>query len=807
MASETGPDEAAAGARRQIKLTPLRLSKRVFLGRSLGTAQLAHERLGKPTALAVFASDALSSVAYATEEILRVLVPAIGLLAFSFVVPISGAVVVVLAILLFSYRQTIKEYPTAGGAYIVTKDNFGLLPAQVAGVALLTDYILTVAVSVSAGVVAVTSAIPSLFPYRVVLAVFFIAVIAWGNLRGVKESGRIFAAPTYIFILSVLILLAVGIARALFGNLEPSTAATAAESGGVVEAAGLFLVLHAFASGGTAATGVEAISNGVPAFKPPEWRNARTTLVWMVCLLGTMFLGLSYLASKLRVVPDPDEKVSVLAQMTREVFGYGGFGRAFFILIQAATMLILVLAANTSFADFPRLASFHAGDNFLPRQFTKRGHRLVFSNGIIALAVVSSAMVIGFQASVTRLIPLYAIGVFTSFTLSQAGMARHHIKKKEPHWKMGVVINGAGAVATGLVDIIVAITKFMHGAWAIIVAVPILVALLVRMNHQYEREANELEEGVGDFVPDKAARHIVIVTVDEIDQKLLTALEFAKTVAPDSIDCIHVADDADRASALESEWNETGPDLDLTIIDSGRNNVPHATAEYVKTKIAGDTTITVVTPGPFKMNWWVRLKKGRTGYRLTRTLAAFPNVNVVVIRDHPGHFQQATFAPGSGRIHIHPRPGHEAIVLVDRIDRSVIRAVRYAQATQPLDLTCLHVAIDPARASEALDTWVSLGIDVPFEVIRCEDRDIGRAISRYVAERSHPRIAVSVIVPRRDYFRLWHRLLHDRTSRSIARDLYEHKNVYAIAVPYYVGPRSGGPAKPSDAAAPAGVAA
>src|SRR3954465_14458018 len=404
--------------------TGYRLKNKV-LGPPLTTDQLEHERLGKPTALAVFASDALSSTAYASEEILRAMVPVIGFLAFTaFLVPITLALVTVLVILTFSYRQTIKAYPSAGGAYIVTKDNLGLLPAQVAGVALLTDYVLTVAVSVSAGVAALYSAVPGTYGWRVPIALAFIAVIAWGNLRGVKESGRIFAAPTYCFIVSMLALIVIGIVRQATGHLDPvppSDPALLVQTSSV----GLFLILHAFASGGAAMTGVEAISNGVPAFKPPEWKNARSTLMWMGGLLGVMFLGLSWLAAHMKVVPSADK--TVISQIAKGVLG----DNVLYFVVQLFTLLILVLAANTSFADFPRLASFHAEDAFMPRQLTKRGHRLSFSNGIIALAIAGAVLVVVFQADVTHLIPLYAIGVFTSFTLSQTGMAIRHLRLHE----------------------------------------------------------------------------------------------------------------------------------------------------------------------------------------------------------------------------------------------------------------------------------------------------------------------------------------------------------------------------------------
>src|SRR5213080_1920327 len=453
--------------------------KRKLLGPPLHTEQLEHERLGKPTALAVFASDNLSSSAYATEEMLRVLIPVIGLSAFALVVPITTALLVVLFFLILSYRQTIKAYPTAGGAYMVTRDNFGLLPAQVAGVALLTDYVLTVSVSVAAGTAAVASAFPMLTPFVVPISISFVVLIAFGNLRGVRESGRVFAVPTYFFIVNMLVLLGWGLYQLMNGGLPEASHRAAGvvhfgqQGNGILLGATLFVVLHAFASGGAAVTGVEAISNGVPAFKKPAWKNARTTLVIMGTLLGAMFLGLSVLASHMHVAPFAEGTPTVISQIGDLVYGGSPLGRLLYFCLQAGTMLILVLAANTSFADFPRLASFHAGDNFMPRQLTKRGHRLVFSNGIIALTAAAIFLVVITRAEVSRLIPLYAIGVFTSFTLSQAGMARHHIRLKEPGWRGGLFVNATGAVLSLVVDVIIAVTKFkppgaILGAWVII---------------------------------------------------------------------------------------------------------------------------------------------------------------------------------------------------------------------------------------------------------------------------------------------------------------------------------------------------
>jgi amino acid transporter len=609
--------------------------KQRILGEALHNDQLAHERLGRPTALAVFASDALSSTAYASEEILRTLlvVGGIGVAAYTKVVPITLAMLGVLVILALSYRQTIKAYPSAGGAYIVTKDNLGLLPAQVAGVALLTDYVLTVSVSVSAGVFALYSAFGGLAPYKVPIAVSFVAILAWGNLRGVKESGRIFAAPTYGFLIAMFVLIGVGLVKAALGDLHhaPPVSPEDAKLLTAQGSASLFLLLHAFASGGAAMTGVEAISNGVPAFKPPEWKHARSTLMVMASLLGVMFLGISILASRMHVVPN--DRKSVIAQIAKGVFGSSAGGHVLFFVVQAMTMLILVLAANTSFADFPRLASFHADDAFMPKQLTKRGHRLVFSNGIIFLAAMAAVLVVIFGADVSKLIPLYAIGVFTSFTLSQAGMAKRHLRIREPGWRAGLAINGTGAVATGVVTIVIAATKFLDGAWVIILAVPILVALLVRLNHTYEAEAHELaHEARAAAEAPVLRRHVVLVLVERLDRSAARAIQYGRTLAPDELRAVHVAIDRDRAERLADEWSRLGLSrIGLELIDCPDRRITRAVAEAVATATDGDTEVSVLVPQREHPRAWHRLLHDRTSVAIARTLAGLPHANVTFV--------------------------------------------------------------------------------------------------------------------------------------------------------------------------------
>jgi amino acid transporter len=619
--------------------------KRKLLGPPLHTEQLEHERLGKPTALAVFASDNLSSSAYATEEILRVLVPAIGIAAFSLVVPITIAMLVVLGFLILSYRQTIKAYPTAGGAYMVTRDNFGLLPAQVAGVALLTDYVLTVSVSVAAGTAAVASAFSVLTPYIVPISVAFVALIAFGNLRGVRESGRIFAVPTYFFILNMVVLLGWGLFQLATGSLPEATHGAEGmlhfgqQGNGLLLGATLFVVLHAFASGGAAVTGVEAISNGVPAFRQPAWRNARTTLVIMGSLLGAMFLGLSVLASHMHVAPFTEGTPTVISQIGDLVFGASPLGRVLYLSLQAGTVLILVLAANTSFADFPRLASFHAGDNFMPRQLTKRGHRLVFSNGIIFLAVAAIVLLVLTGAKVDRLIPLYAIGVFTSFTLSQAGMARHHIVKKEPGWRFGLFVNGTGAVLSFVVDVIIAATKFTHGAWLIVVLVPVMVVFLVRLARQYEREGRQLEVDVPAAVRAPVMRRLaVLVFIDRLDLAAARALQFGRSLNPDELRAVHFVVDPQRADELAESWREHGlASIGLELVDSPDRRLTRSAMTAVAHALAdGQTEVCVVLPDRRYGGFWRRILHDQTAESLARDISRLEHVTVTTVPFHLG---------------------------------------------------------------------------------------------------------------------------------------------------------------------------
>jgi len=618
--------------------------KCLMLGRPLHSNQLDEQRMGKPTALAIFASDNLSSSAYATEEILHVLVPVVGLAAFTLLTPITAALLVMLGLLILSYRETIRAYPSAGGAYLVTRDNLGIVPAQVAGASLLVGYILTVAVSVAAGTAALISVVDALNPYRVPISLAFIVLVTYGNLRGVKEAGQVFAVPTYFFMVNMGVLLVYGLVRYLGGDLPVVGVAVegnvelghADANSGLVLGASAYVLLKAFGSGGSAVTGVEAISNGVPAFREPAWKNARQTLVFMGCGLGVMFLGLSLLTSQVKVLPFEDGTPTVLSQIGEAVYGHGALGEVLLWSLQVATMLILVLAANTGFAGFPRLASFQAGDSFLPRQLTVRGHRLVFSNGILALAGSAALLVVTTGAEVTKLIPLYAIGVFIGFTLSQAGMTRHHLRVRDRGWKHGVAVNGIGACISGAVVIIVVITRFSD-AWVMLIVMPVFVVFLLRLNRQYTYEAEILETDVPAAVTAPILRrHVVLVLVDRLDMAVARAVQYARTLTPDELRAVHFVLDDAKAEELAAEWARTGMQrVPLELVDCPDRRLSRAAVECVVRELSdGDTEVSVLLPDRKYRGIWHRLLHDKTADSILDEVSRLPHANVTTVPFH-----------------------------------------------------------------------------------------------------------------------------------------------------------------------------
>jgi amino acid transporter len=594
---------------RESELKPPRTLRSWFIGRPLSTADAAHQTIGKAVGLAVFASDALSSTAYATQEILGVIAAA-GAIAYGYLFPISLAIVALLIIVTISYEQTIHAYPGGGGAYIVARDNLGELPAQTAGAALLTDYILTVSVSISAGVAQIVSAYPALFPYRVWVAVIAVLFIMLINLRGVKESGRAFAIPTYFFVVVMAITVGFGIFRYFTGSLGMVVDPPHFEAGHVISMITPFILLHAFANGTTALTGVEAISNGITAFKEPRSKNAGITLIWMSVILGTLFLGLSFLTGKVHAVFSEEE--TVISQLARTI--YDGRGILYLLLISGTTV-ILIMAANTAFADFPRLGALHAGDGFLPRQLTYRGSRLVYSRGIMALAIISSILIIIFQASVTRLIPLYAIGVFLSFTLSQAGMARRwwkigHLKegeeivepgstlKYERGWQYRLTINSFGAICTAVVMVVFAATKFSEGAWVVLILTPVLVTIFFSIHHHYKRLAKKLSLDNFVVMPPHISRHRVIMPVSGVHQGTLAALRYARRLS-DDVTAVHVSIEPAEAEKVRQKWETWGEGVRMVMLASPYRLFLEPLLEYIVDIIRQrqpSETITIVVP-------------------------------------------------------------------------------------------------------------------------------------------------------------------------------------------------------------------
>jgi amino acid transporter len=608
-------------------MSPVRLSrlKRVFLGSPLPTAQSRHERLAKSTALAVFASDALSSVAYATEEILLVLVLA-GTAALSYSIPISIAIAILIAIVVSSYRQTIRAYPQGGGAYIVSKDNLGVPAGLVAGAALLIDYVLTVAVSVAAGIAALTSAVPALFPYRPWLCVVAVVGIAVANLRGIRESGKLFAAPTYLFIASLFVLIVYGGAGALFDFL-PEAPYQRHPPG--LEGVGLFLFLRAFASGCTALTGVEAVSDGVPAFKAPESHNARIVLTVLGVILIVLFLGITFLAYDFGITPRHEE--TVVSQLARHVFG----GGALYFELQAVTMLILLLAANTSFADFPRLSFFLARDRFIPRQFATQGDRLVFSNGILILSGLAALLLVIFGGDTHALIPLYAVGVFLSFTLSQASMVRRWLRLKEEGWWWRWWLNAIGALVTGLVMITIAATKFTHGAWIVVLLIPALVAVFVMVHRHYEEVAVQLS--LDAFSPPPPMTNTVLVLVGDIHRGVIKAIQYAQTLSPNA-KAVFVETDPERTRRLEEKWGRYGMGVPLIVLTSPYRSLLGPLTKYVDhLQNQGENhVVTIVLPEFIPARWWQLGLHNQTAFLIKGAMLFHKNV---IVTDVPYHLR------------------------------------------------------------------------------------------------------------------------------------------------------------------------
>jgi amino acid transporter len=746
--------------------------KRVLVGRQVSSSNLEHTLLPKVLALPVFSSDPLSSVAYATEEILLVLVPLSLVAAHAVVMPIALVIATVLTIVVISYRQTVRAYPNGGGAYIVSKENLGTMPGLVAAAALLTDYVLTVSVSVAAGVFAITSAAPGLGHIRLEMSLGFVAFITLMNLRGVRESGTLFAVPTYSFVVGIYVMLAIGLVRCL-GECPHAAPPEHAIPLGAASSVGLFAILRAFSSGSTALTGVEAISNGVPAFRRPQARNAAETLAIMGFISISMFVGISFLAVQTDVIPSHEQ--SVVSQIANAVFG-GGFG---FYFVQATTAGILVLAANTAYQDFPRLSSILARDGFMPRQFQNRGDRLVFSNGVVILAILAGLLLWAFDADVSRLIQLYVVGVFTSFTLSQTGMVRHWLRLREGSWRRSVIINGAGALATGTVLVVIASTKFVHGAWMVIAAMPFIVAFFSMIHRHYERVRTDLARGevrFGDVPPNR-----VLFVLTDVDAAAAEALGYVLAMRPASFDVAYVGKrPIEDVRALWRELAPVGPEL-----RDARGGDPVDKVVRVLGEIREDPRefITVVVPEMFRKRSLLQAALKPVTFRLKVRLLSEPQV---VIADVPVLAEDGHLVGVDGRPLIPERI--VALVFVASVHDATVRALNYAQTLNAHETRAIFLATEPEETPGFLEEWADRGIRVPLDIVEAPFRDLGPPLVEEVRRvTSDTGTVAAVVLPEFLVTRWWHRLLHNNRALFIKRKLLFEPSVILSSVPYQLG--------------------
>jgi amino acid transporter len=741
--------------------------KRLVVGRPRTSGEMDETLLSKTLALPIFASDPLSSVAYATEAALAVLVAA-SLTAAHLVLPISVAIAVVLAIVVLSYTQTVRAYQTSGGAYVVAKDNLGTLPSLVAAAALLVDYVLTVAVSVTAGVFALSSLAPSLAEHKVGLSLAFVLLLTVVNLRGVRESGVLFALPTYGFVVAMYAMLATGIAKCAFAACPQATVPNPLATG--AGAVTLVIVLRAFASGSAALTGVEAISNGVGAFRSPKGRNAAQTLLILGAISISLFIGVSYLAVQMHALPSASD--SVVSQIARATFPESSAASFMYVTVQVLTFAILVLAANTSYQGFPRLAAVLARDRFFPRQFVNLGDRLVYSNGIVVLAALASLLIWAFDADVLALIHLYVVGVFTAFTLSQAGMVRRWLRREQPGWRRGVVINGTGAIATGVVTLLVIQAKFAAGAWAVIVAIPLLVASFYAVRRHYRKVQRRLRAGVAAVAAAPPATNEVVLYVESADAALREALWYTRQIAGENFRAIHVPGPHSDTGIRPRFRQLTGmrPDLELLTPEDGRAD---AVIEYLWALPRGESNfVTVVIPELFKRPSLVSAVLRRTEFSLKLRLLSEPGV---VITDVPVLARDAT-----------DRPARQAVcrILVSGAHAASMRAVNYAETLGFSDTRAVFFAFDQEEADALRAEWQTRRMAIPLEIEQAEFRDLGDPLLDHVRRITADPAAVAVVVMPELIFSGVERTLHNQRALYVKRLLLFEPRVILTSVPY-----------------------
>jgi amino acid transporter len=743
-------------------LEPKRL-RRVLVGRPMRSGQIHETLLPKWLALPIFASDPLSSVAYATESALVVLL-AISATAAHLVFPISIGIACLLGIVVLSYRQTVRVYETSGGAYVVARENLGTAPSLVAAAALLTDYVLTVAVSISAGIYAITSFTPSLTSHKVGLSLACLLVIVLANLRGVRESGLLFALPTYAFVTSIFALVAVGLGRVLTGNAH--RAAVPHELPVGAGAVGVFVLLRAFSSGSTALTGVEAIANGVNAFRHPQGKNAAKTLAVLGGMAIAMFLGVSYLA--VRVHARPSATDSVVSQIARAVFPSGSFGGFMYYAVQGTTLLVLVLAANTSFQGFPRLSALLARDRFAPRQFSNLGDRLVFSNGMLVLAALAAALLVIYKANTNSLIHLYVIGVFTAFTLSQAGMVRYWLRTRTPGWQGRALVNGVGAAATGLVTTIVIWTKFAEGAWLVTVAIPVLVFVMLGVRRHYARVGRRLSAGAAAVAAAPGARNRTLLVVEDLDPAAERALAFTRAIAPDGFRAIHVPRRSSDPGIGPRWFHLAGGEPLLETLDPHGGSVDAVLEQVWRLPRGESDFVTVVVPEQFRRRALAEEARHLFEFALKFRLLTEPGV---VVADVP------TVDEGPGDRPLAVR------IFVSGANAASMRALNWAQAVGLPDTRAVNFAFDESEAAEIRRKWLAEDARVPLEVLAAPYRDIGDPLLAYLRELTCEGREVLVVLPEL-ILRGWARLLHNQRALYVKRLLLVEPHVILASVPY-----------------------
>jgi amino acid transporter len=743
--------------------------KRLFVGRPRSSGELEETLLPKFIALPVFSADPLSSNAYASQEILLALSLA-GTAALANIIPISIGVVVVLATVVASYRQTVRAYPSGGGAYVVAHENLGTFPGLVAGAALLADYVLTVAVSVVAGVDAIVSAAESLDPVKVPLSLGFVALVTLANLRGVKETGSVLAIPTYGFVLAVYVMIGTGVVKCIGGCPQAGSAGTELEP---EQALTFFLILKAFAAGTTALTGVEAISTGVPAFRYPQSRNAATTLAMMGAMTISMFLGISWLTNHTGVVYTEESTRTVIAQVAHTVFA----GGPMFYVVQVMTASILIIAANTAYQGFPRLASILARDNFLPRQFVNLGDRLVFSNGVVVLAVLASVLIVAFKAELNSLIQLYLIGVFLSFTLSQWGMVTHWKRSKEPGWRNSLLINAFGGTVTAVVFFVVLFTKFLSGAWIIVSAIPIIILLMHSVNRHYRSLSTQLEAPERKPTERRAVHQHMILYVSRVDAAASRAVGYVRSIRPTTAAAVTTD------PSCHAAWLRLAPEIPLTTLD-GDGSIADQLRTHLRQRretLSADDFLSVVIPEVIDTRSSFEILRRPGIHRLKAALLSEPGIQVLDIPVVKEDIQ-----PGVDWA-VEPARNY-AIVLVTRAHNAALQAIEFAETLRPSDIRAVTFGLDPEETTRIGEEWLRAAVPHPLEIEDSPFRDIGASLTDYVAQfkADGTNRIVTVIIPEFVVRKRRHQLLHGQTALIAKRHLLFMRGVVTASVPFHI---------------------